>query len=70
MSVNPRDLGLVLRATEFAARKHRNQRRKDKEASPYINHPITLANILLNEGGIDDPKILAAALLHDTVALK
>ena len=67
MSTNPRDLGLVLRATEFAARKHRNQRRKDKEASPYINHPITLANILLNEGGIDDPKILAAALLHDTV---
>lgn len=63
----PRELALVLKATEFAAHKHRNQRRKDKEASPYINHPITLASILLNEGGVDDPKVLAAALLHDTI---
>ena len=67
MSTPPRDLAQVLHATEFAARKHRNQRRKDKEASPYINHPITLASILLDEGGVDDPKVLAAALLHDTI---
>ena len=62
-----RDLGLVLRAADFAAHKHRNQRRKDAQGSPYINHPLTLANILLNEGGVDDPRVLAAALLHDTV---
>jgi len=37
----------VLRAAAFAAEKHRNQRRKDEEASPYINHPIQLAYILL-----------------------
>jgi len=30
----------------FAADKHRNQRRKDHEASPYINHPIALANAI------------------------
>jgi len=29
--------------TAFAADKHKNQRRKDAEASPYINHPIALA---------------------------
>jgi GTP diphosphokinase / guanosine-3',5'-bis(diphosphate) 3'-diphosphatase len=57
----------LLKATEFAAHKHRDQRRKDADASPYINHPIALANVLCNEGGITDPVILAAALLHDTL---
>ena len=56
----------VLRAAAFAAEKHRNQRRKDQEASPYINHPIQLAHILVQER-IDDPEVLAAALLHDTI---
>jgi guanosine-3',5'-bis(diphosphate) 3'-pyrophosphohydrolase len=39
-------------AIAIAADKHRNQRRKDHEASPYINHPINLANILANERDI------------------
>lgn len=55
-------------AVAFAAEKHRHQRRKDAEASPYINHPIALADVLANEGGIDDEVVLVAAiLLHDTV---
>ncbi|MFO0761625.1 MAG: HD domain-containing protein [Byssovorax sp.] len=57
----------VLAALSFAARKHRLQRRKDQEASPYINHPIDLANILANEAQIFDEVVLAAAVLHDTV---
>lgn len=61
------DLALVLRAAAFAAAKHRDQRRKDAEASPYINHPLALAAILAHEGGIDDAATLAAALLHDTL---
>lgn len=61
------DISLILQAMAFAADKHRNQRRKDKQASPYINHPIALANVLKNEGGIADGKVLAAALLHDTI---
>jgi len=60
-------LDLVLKAAEFAAMKHRDQRRKDAKSSPYINHPISLARILLEEGGVDDPVVLAAALLHDTI---
>ena len=60
-------LALLLKALAFAAHKHRDQRRKDAEASPYINHPIALADVLVNEGGICDPEILSAALLHDTV---
>lgn len=58
---------LLIRAAAFAAHKHRNQRRKDADASPYINHPIALADVLANEGGIVDPVVLAAALLHDTI---
>jgi len=60
-------LDVVLKAVEFAAHKHRNQRRKDAGCSPYINHPIALAQILRVEGGVDDPTVIAAALLHDTV---
>jgi len=60
-------IGIVMRAAQFAAEKHRHQRRKDAQASPYINHPIALANVLANEAGITDPEVLCAALLHDTI---
>lgn len=59
--------GLLFDVLAFAAHKHRAQRRKDKEASPYINHPIALADVLANEGGVEDPVTLCAALLHDTI---
>jgi guanosine-3',5'-bis(diphosphate) 3'-pyrophosphohydrolase len=59
--------GLVLKAMAFAALKHRDQRRKDAEASPYINHPIALADLLWNAGGVRDATVIAAALLHDTI---
>jgi guanosine-3',5'-bis(diphosphate) 3'-pyrophosphohydrolase len=61
------DLSLILKALDFAALKHRDQRRKDAQASPYINHPIALANVLVGEGGVSEPAVLAAALLHDTL---
>jgi len=57
----------VIKASLFAAEKHKNQRRKDADASPYINHPIALANVLANEGGVTDVEVLCAALLHDTI---
>jgi guanosine-3',5'-bis(diphosphate) 3'-pyrophosphohydrolase len=69
-TVKPRgqpELGLVLSALAFAAHKHRRQRRKDVEASPYINHPIALASVLSNEAGVGDSKVICAALLHDTI---
>jgi GTP diphosphokinase / guanosine-3',5'-bis(diphosphate) 3'-diphosphatase len=61
------DIVRLLHAVSFAAEKHRHQRRKDKEASPYINHPIALASVLTGVGGIEDVVVLQAALLHDTV---
>lgn len=67
MNTEERPLAQVLQALSFAASKHRNQRRKDKETSPYINHPIALATILTAEAGIDDPVVICAAILHDTI---
>ena len=64
---SPYDIGLVIAAIEFAAQKHRMQRRKDSDASPYINHPIALMHVLCTEAGVSDPVILAAAALHDTI---
>jgi guanosine-3',5'-bis(diphosphate) 3'-pyrophosphohydrolase len=57
----------ILRAAAFAADRHRNQRRKDEEASPYINHPIAVACLLAYECLERDQTVLMAALLHDTV---
>jgi guanosine-3',5'-bis(diphosphate) 3'-pyrophosphohydrolase len=62
-----RDFELVLEAAAFAAHKHRDQRRKDVAASPYVNHPIALANLLWDEAHVHDPVVIAAALLHDTI---
>jgi GTP diphosphokinase / guanosine-3',5'-bis(diphosphate) 3'-diphosphatase len=56
-----------VRALAFASRKHSQQRRKDADASPYINHPIALVSILAVEAGINDRDTLCAALLHDTI---
>jgi len=67
MAIAEGDLKLLLKALAFAARKHRDQRRKDIEASPYINHPITLAAILCVEGHVTDVETICGALLHDTV---
>ena len=61
------DLARLLEAIDFAAEKHRNQRRKDDDASPYINHPLGLAALLAAEGGVDDVEVLQAAVLHDTI---
>jgi guanosine-3',5'-bis(diphosphate) 3'-pyrophosphohydrolase len=57
----------LLDAVMFAAERHKNQRRKDVDASPYINHPIALAHLLASTGDVDDPVILQAAVLHDTI---
>ncbi|NET49462.1 MAG: bifunctional (p)ppGpp synthetase/guanosine-3',5'-bis(diphosphate) 3'-pyrophosphohydrolase [Merismopedia sp. SIO2A8] len=58
---------LILKALDFAARKHKDQRRKGRDAAPYINHPIELVTLLWQKGGVRDEVVIAAALLHDTV---
>jgi guanosine-3',5'-bis(diphosphate) 3'-pyrophosphohydrolase len=61
------DTTAVLRAASFAAAKHRQQRRKDPDASPYINHPLAVAELLATVGSVTDVALLQAALLHDTI---
>ncbi|XP_041275047.1 guanosine-3',5'-bis(diphosphate) 3'-pyrophosphohydrolase MESH1 isoform X1 [Onychostruthus taczanowskii] len=48
----------LLEAVDFAARKHKEQRRMDPEGTPYINHPIAVARILAHEAGVTDVVVL------------
>ena len=57
----------ILKAARFAASKHAGQRRKNASATPYINHPIEVAEHLACAGAVADEEILIAALLHDTL---
>lgn len=57
----------LLTALRFAAQKHSKQRRKDSDATPYINHPIAVAEILARVGRVTDTTTLLAAVLHDTI---
>ncbi|KAM6058507.1 guanosine-3',5'-bis(diphosphate) 3'-pyrophosphohydrolase MESH1 [Chlamydotis macqueenii] len=61
------EAALLLDAADFAAGKHKGQRRKDPEGTPFINHPIGVARILAREAGVTDIVVLQAALLHDAV---
>jgi guanosine-3',5'-bis(diphosphate) 3'-pyrophosphohydrolase len=57
---------MVLKAAAFAAEKHRLHRRKSGDL-PYINHPLSVANLIWNVGGVHDPVAASAAVLHDTI---
>ena len=67
MQFNEDDISKLLSALKFASEKHKKQKRKDAEQSPYINHPIRVAEILWNLGDVRDIDIIIASLLHDTV---
>ena len=58
MSIEGNDLQLLIKTADFAAKKHSFQRRKDPQKSPYINHPIGVANILAQEAGVTDISVL------------
>jgi len=66
MDVIP-DLNRLFDAVIFAARKHQGQLRKDNGHSPYVTHPLLVAQTLWQLGGITDTTILTAAILHDTL---
>lgn len=66
MSDHDNDIKLIVKAMNFAAKAHTSQMRKDG-VTPYINHPIGVANILTEIGNITDLTVICAALLHDTV---
>jgi len=67
MDTLPTDLQRLAAALDYAARRHRKQRRKNEEQDPYINHPISLLHVLAVEAHITDADVLCAALLHDVI---
>lgn len=67
LSITEDAMSMFLSATRFAADKHRDQRRKDIRAAPYINHPIEVTETLWRIGEVRDPIILVSAMLHDTI---
>ncbi len=66
MTPAPEEFRLVLDAIAFAARAHRHQLRKD-EQTPYASHAFRVCLTVRHVFGIADPKVLAAAVLHDTI---
>jgi guanosine-3',5'-bis(diphosphate) 3'-pyrophosphohydrolase len=56
----------LLEAIAFATRAHKGQLRKD-ERTPYASHVFRVCLIVRHVFGIDDPSVLTAAVLHDTV---
>lgn len=64
---HPEYTALVLKAAEFAALKHQDQRRKGESERPYIGHCIEVARMIAEIAKSDDPTILSAAILHDTL---
>ncbi len=60
-------ISLILNALKFAAGRHKAQFRKGDDKSPYINHPIQVADLLANEAGEKDPVLITAAVLHDVI---
>lgn len=61
------NLQTLVEAISFAAKKHRNQKRKGADQEPYINHPLEVLNILTSVGKIEAYSVLIAAVLHDTI---
>ncbi len=57
---------LLLEAISFAARTHQGQLRKD-ERTPYASHVFRVCLIVRQVFGVDDPSVLTAAVLHDTI---
>ncbi|MGA1235896.1 MAG: HD domain-containing protein [Limisphaerales bacterium] len=57
----------LIEAAWFAAERHRGQRRKDVAGTPYLYHPLGVAEILVRAGGVEDLVVLQAALLHDVL---
>lgn len=56
----------LLRAVHYAAKCHEGQTRKNPRKTPYVNHPLAVA-ARLSDVGIDDVRVLCAAVLHDVI---
>jgi guanosine-3',5'-bis(diphosphate) 3'-pyrophosphohydrolase len=56
----------ILEAIQFASREHHGQMRKDGE-TPYVSHPYRVMFLLRHVFRVEDPEVLTAGVLHDTI---
>ncbi len=64
-SLTESDVSMIRRAVSFAAEKHQSQFRKNDKKTPYIIHPIGVADHIMRIGDVYDVDVVIAALLHD-----
>jgi (p)ppGpp synthase/HD superfamily hydrolase len=57
----------VMRAADFAAKRHTNQRRKGAAQEPYVNHLLEVASLVTEATDGTDMNAIIAALLHDAI---
>ncbi|OSQ45815.1 phosphohydrolase [Thalassospira sp. MCCC 1A01428] len=62
-----RNMQLLLKSVDFAARAHRDQRRKGPAREPYINHPIEVSRLIVECEPDTAEDVLCAAILHDVI---
>ena len=56
------DIVTIMRTANFAARKHKNQKRKDEEAEPYLNHLIEVASLVAEATNAPQQTLIAEAV--------
>jgi len=61
------DVVRLTRAMDFAAKKHRDQRRKGVAKEPYINHLTEVACLVAEATAGQDVVAVLGAILHDTI---
>ena len=62
-----KEIVMVLRAADMAARIHAQQRRKGAAREPYVNHLLEVAYLVAEATGGADAEAVVAALLHDAI---
>src|SRR5512133_1613318 len=63
--LSPADAIRVQKAQRFAEERHKKQTRSD--GTPFIIHPVRIANILIAEWSERDTDVIIAGLLHDVI---
>lgn len=64
-SLSEEKIEVICRTVAFAAEKHKGQKRKNKEKTHYISHPLGVTYNLMHYGDVRDVALITASLLHD-----
>lgn len=65
--LNQADVEKIQKAVSYAAEKHAKQFRNNGRETPYVVHPIGVAEYVIRIGHVYDVDIIVGALLHDVM---